>query len=69
MDQELVEYLDRRFEENEDTTTRQIEALRQETHQRFERIDGEIRHTQVMVEDARSDLGRRSRIRRSRIPG
>lgn len=37
-------------------TTRQIEALDQKTADRFEKVDSEIRHTRVLIEDLRSDL-------------
>lgn len=49
--------VDQRFAENEETTRRMME----ETAQRVvdgatERLEGQIRHTQVMVEDVRSDV-------------
>jgi hypothetical protein len=59
MDQELIAYLDARFGE----TTEQIqnlrgelEGFREETGQRFDRVETEIRHTQVLVEEARGEV-------------
>src|SRR5262245_15213071 len=59
MDQELIAYFDRRFGE----TNQQIAALREElttfreeTSQRFERLEEEIRHTRVEVVGLRGDV-------------
>ena len=59
MDQELREYLDKRFGETE----RQVREFRQETRERFEGIDkrfegieAEVRQTRVLVEDLRGEI-------------
>jgi DNA repair ATPase RecN len=59
MDQELIAYLDARFQE----TWKQIESLREETSRRFEQVEGRfervetvIRQTQVSVEGVRSEM-------------
>lgn len=63
MDQELIAYFDERFGESSrqikelrEETRRQFGEFREETTRRFERVDEAIRHTQVMVEDLRSDV-------------
>ncbi|MFY9822708.1 MAG: hypothetical protein WAM82_15080 [Thermoanaerobaculia bacterium] len=56
MDQELIAYLDERFRE----TSRQIESLREETNQRFERLEERttegFRHTGMEIEALRGDI-------------
>lgn len=77
MDQELIAYFDRHFQETSrqiaslrEEMTSQIGALREETAQRFEQLDGRfeqvdgrfeevtesIRHNRVLIEGLRSDL-------------
>jgi hypothetical protein len=45
MDQELIAYLDESFR-----------SLRDDIDRRFEKVDEEIRHTQVLVEAGRGDI-------------
>src|SRR5438045_2135964 len=56
MDQELITYLDERFRE----TSRQIESLREETTQRFERLEERtaegFRYTGMEIEAMRGDI-------------
>jgi len=59
MDQDLIAYLDQRFGE----TSRQLESVRtdlstfrEEVNRRFEGVDGEIRHTRVLVEQLRHEV-------------
>ncbi len=51
MDQELIAYFDERFREMRDETARQFEQM----GSRLDRVEEEVRHTQVMVEGLRSD--------------
>jgi hypothetical protein len=59
MDQELIAYLDERFGE----TSREIRSLREEvvvsreeTAQRFERLEEKVRHNGVEIEGLRGDI-------------
>jgi prophage DNA circulation protein len=55
MDQDLIAYLDQRFE----AIDRRFETMDQRFEtmdQRFEKVSGEIRYTQITVEALRSDL-------------
>jgi DNA repair exonuclease SbcCD ATPase subunit len=56
MDQDLIAYLDERFRE----TSRQIESLREETTQRFERLEERteegFRHTGMEIEALRGEV-------------
>lgn len=63
MDQDLIAYLDQRFQE----TTQQIQELRAETAQqfqtfreenteRFERLETEVRHVHVVVENMQGKI-------------
>lgn len=56
LDQELIAYLDERFRE----TTEQISSLREETTQRFERLEGRMderfRHNGIEIEALRGDI-------------
>jgi regulator of replication initiation timing len=45
-----------RFDALRQETGERFDALRQETAERFENVDGQIRHTHVLIEDLRSDL-------------
>ncbi len=49
---EKLESLERRFDEAEHGAERN----RQEAEQRFDRLDGKIRQTHVLIEDVRSDV-------------
>jgi hypothetical protein len=53
MDQELITYLDQRFTAIDQRFTsldQKIESLREETMQRFERVEDRIHQTQITVE-------------------
>ncbi len=52
MDQELIAYLDTRFRK----VSQQIADLREETSQNFDRVDGELRKTGVLVEGLRHEV-------------
>lgn len=63
MDQELIAYFDERFRETaqqiqgvREEMMQEIQGFREETGRRFERVEEEIRHTQVMVEAGRGDI-------------
>src|ERR1700730_16652070 len=52
MDQDLIAYLDERFGE----TSRQIKSLREETTQRFGRVEEGIRHNGMEIEALRGEI-------------
>lgn len=52
MDKELIAYLDERFRE----TSQQISQLREDMNGRLDRVEQEIRETQVLVEGLRGDV-------------
>ena len=53
MDQELIAYLDERFRES----SRQIEGFREETLQRFERLEDDVHQTRILVEKMEDTIG------------
>jgi predicted nucleic acid-binding Zn-ribbon protein len=52
MDQELIAYLDARFRE----INQQIAGLREETAQRLEKVEDEIRQAHVRIESVRDEI-------------
>lgn len=66
MDQELIAYLDRRFGENAlqiqgirdevQDFRGEFEGFREDTSQRFERVDEAIRQTRVLIEGTRDEI-------------
>jgi hypothetical protein len=58
LDQELIAYLDERFRE----TTQQISSLREETAQRFDRLEEKVRHNGVEIEALRGEIRQVSEV-------
>jgi len=56
MDPELIAYLDERFRGIDESFTQQIQGLREETSQRFNRMDEQLRLTDVKVEGLRDNI-------------
>jgi hypothetical protein len=56
MDPELIAYLDERFRGIDASFTQQIEGLREETSQRFDKMEDQLRLTDVKVEDLRGQI-------------
>ena len=59
MDQELREYLDGFSKSNDarfSSMELQLQEFRRETAQRFEQVETQIRHTNVLVEDLRGQI-------------
>ena len=52
MHTELIAYLDERFRE----TSQQIQGLREETSQRFDKMEEQLRLTDVKIEDLRGQI-------------
>ena len=60
MDQELIAYLESNFAQISERFAKQdekIESFREETTRRFGHLDEGVRHTQVLIEGLRGDLG------------
>ncbi len=58
MDQELLTYLERQFQETRqrfEQLEAQVGSLREETRQRFEQLDEQIRHLHVLLEGSRDE--------------
>ncbi len=56
MDPELIAYLDERFQGIDRSFTQQIQGLREETFQRFDKMEEQLRHTDVRVEGLESRI-------------